>query len=91
MVTEASTGVNGSGVDQGPDVRNRLSKLADTTSKIDVGHRYFLIALNLLRDPQRFYADAGTSLRRALKQGDLRQAVRGRRPRDRSHAQQRPR
>ncbi|WP_431607116.1 recombinase family protein [Protofrankia symbiont of Coriaria ruscifolia] len=43
-----------------------LSKLADTTGKIDVGRRYFLTALDLLRDPQHFYSEAGTSLRRGL-------------------------
>ncbi|WP_131770605.1 recombinase family protein, partial [Candidatus Protofrankia californiensis] len=43
-----------------------LSKLADTTGKIDIGRRYFLNALDLLRDPQGFYAKAGTSLRRGL-------------------------
>ena len=43
-----------------------LNKLADTTGKIDIGRRFFLSALDLLRDPQRFYTDAGTSLRRAL-------------------------
>jgi hypothetical protein len=43
-----------------------LSKLADTTGKIDVGRRYFLTALDLLRDPSASTPKQAPNLRRGL-------------------------
>ncbi len=41
-------------------------QLADTASKLEVGRQLFLSAMQLLRDPQAFYEQGGTSLKRAM-------------------------
>jgi hypothetical protein len=42
------------------------AQLADTTNRLEVGRDFFLTALTLLRDPQAFYRQGGTSLERAM-------------------------
>ena len=44
------------------------TQLAETGSKLDTGRRFFLLALDLLADPQAFYRAAGDRLRRSMKQ-----------------------
>jgi site-specific DNA recombinase len=47
--------------------RARITEqLADTGSKLDIGRRFFLAALDLLSDPRTFYEHAGTSVRQAM-------------------------
>jgi site-specific DNA recombinase len=41
-------------------------QLTDTTTRLTAGRAYFLAALALLRDPQGFYDEGGTSLKRAM-------------------------
>jgi site-specific DNA recombinase len=41
-------------------------QLADTTSKLDMGRKFFLTALELLRDPQAFYRRGGAGVKHAL-------------------------
>jgi site-specific DNA recombinase len=42
------------------------TQLADTTGRLEAGREFFLAALALLRDPQAFYRQGGTSLKRAM-------------------------
>jgi site-specific DNA recombinase len=42
------------------------TQLADTTNRLEAGREFFLAALALLRDPQAFYRQGGTSLKRAM-------------------------
>jgi len=42
------------------------SQIADTGGKLDIGHQYFAAALELLNNPQAFYARGGTSLKKAM-------------------------
>jgi site-specific DNA recombinase len=42
------------------------AQLADTSSRLETGRAFFLGALELLRDPQAFYRQGGTSLKRAM-------------------------
>jgi site-specific DNA recombinase len=41
-------------------------QLQDTRSRLDTGRHFFLLALDLLQDPQACYQQAGTDLRRAM-------------------------
>src|SRR5260370_10015502 len=41
-------------------------QLADATTRLATGRQFFLAALELLRDPQAFYEQGGTSLKRAM-------------------------
>lgn len=42
------------------------SQLKDTSSKLDHGRQFFLAAMKLLQDPQAFYIQCGTSLKKAM-------------------------
>lgn len=47
--------------------REQISgQLADAGTRLEAGRAFFLSALELLRDPQKFYEHAGTSLKRAM-------------------------
>ncbi len=47
--------------------REQISgQLADTTTRLTAGREFFLAALAFLRDPQAFYEQGGTSLKRAM-------------------------
>lgn len=41
-------------------------QLANATDRLETGRRFFLTALELLRDPQTFYAQGGSRLKRAM-------------------------
>lgn len=41
-------------------------QLTDTASKIDRGREFFTLALKLLSDPQKFYREGGSAVRRAM-------------------------